>query len=296
MSTLLFNQGIKLHTEITNNLKCSSFRTKNMPHAELRVSERDAESVLLASNGFESVLQANSRGFSQSIRYSPYGYSPAHNRTASMLSFNGERFDQHTGCYPLGNGYRLFSPSLQRFHSPDAMSPFAEGGVNQYAYCKGDPVNFVDPSGKIPTRALKNISLNGIPIIARRGPSPMSRAAIHRARAQQTRTLANRPDNLSEHETLMRRSRQEEVMAQRIESIAGKENLGSPLAAQQNQRPNIQHQNNATTPATEALTPNRERGIRPASLLIADIRDPRQTSFSSEHAQTERSPVTVRMR
>src|SRR5471032_2916159 len=34
-----------------------------------------------------------------------------------------------------------------RFNSPDSLSPFWKGGVNAYAYCVGDPVNRVDPTG-----------------------------------------------------------------------------------------------------------------------------------------------------
>ncbi|WP_397457346.1 RHS repeat-associated core domain-containing protein, partial [Pseudomonas versuta] len=34
-----------------------------------------------------------------------------------------------------------------RFHSRDSLSPFGEGGLNGYAYCAGDPVNRIDPSG-----------------------------------------------------------------------------------------------------------------------------------------------------
>ncbi|GGZ39097.1 hypothetical protein GCM10010387_36480 [Streptomyces inusitatus] len=55
--------------------------------------------------------------------------------------------DSSTGWYLLGNGYRAYSPTLSRFHSPDAASPFGAGGLNAYAYCSGDPVNYVDPAG-----------------------------------------------------------------------------------------------------------------------------------------------------
>nr|WP_283105573.1 RHS repeat-associated core domain-containing protein [Pseudomonas moorei] len=55
--------------------------------------------------------------------------------------------DRTTGCYILGNGYRLYSPTLQAFYSPDAVSPFGAGGVNRYQYCGLDPVNNTDPIG-----------------------------------------------------------------------------------------------------------------------------------------------------
>lgn len=48
--------------------------------------------------------------------------------------------------YQAGS-YQAYSPVLMRFHSPDNMSPFDKGGLNAYAYCAGDPVNFNDPAG-----------------------------------------------------------------------------------------------------------------------------------------------------
>ena len=67
---------------------------------------------------------------------------------SSVLGFNGERTDPVLGGYHLGNGYRLYSPSLRRFTSPDSMSPFGQGGINPYAYCEGDPINNTDPTGR----------------------------------------------------------------------------------------------------------------------------------------------------
>ncbi|MGO0629341.1 RHS repeat-associated core domain-containing protein [Pseudomonas sp. SAR267] len=80
--------------------------------------------------------------------YTPYGY----NRTAtteSLLGFNAQLRDSFTGFYMLGNGYRALSCALQRFLSPDILSPFDRGGINTYAYCASDPVNRVDPSGRM---------------------------------------------------------------------------------------------------------------------------------------------------
>lgn len=86
------------------------------------------------------------RGPPRFLGYSPYGYC---SRLQSILGFNGEHPDPVTGYYPLGNGHRAFNPSLMRFICPDRMSPFAAGGLNAYAYCQGDPVNFQDPSGQM---------------------------------------------------------------------------------------------------------------------------------------------------
>lgn len=68
----------------------------------------------------------------------------------STLAFNGERPEPLLGDYALGAGHRLYNPVLQRFHSADRLSPFDEGGINGYAYCLGDPLNNLDPSGNIP--------------------------------------------------------------------------------------------------------------------------------------------------
>lgn len=79
--------------------------------------------------------------------YTPYGRRPAQHESNNPLAFNGEQLDTVTGCYLLGNGYRLYNPTLMRFCSPDNLSPFEQGGPNAYAYCSGNPVNRVDPSG-----------------------------------------------------------------------------------------------------------------------------------------------------
>lgn len=44
----------------------------------------------------------------------------------SVLGYNGERKSNLLEGYHLGNGYRVYSPILRRFTSPDNMSPFWE--------------------------------------------------------------------------------------------------------------------------------------------------------------------------
>ena len=67
--------------------------------------------------------------------------------TNLLVGYTGARQDLVAGGYPLGNGYRIYSPELMRFFQPDSMSPFGRGGLNAYVYCSGDPINHDDPSG-----------------------------------------------------------------------------------------------------------------------------------------------------
>ncbi|WP_116137535.1 RHS repeat-associated core domain-containing protein [Trinickia diaoshuihuensis] len=67
--------------------------------------------------------------------------------SALTLLYTGLNEDSITGGYPLGNGYRLYLPSLMRFTALDASSPFDEGGANPYAYCEEDPIDRRDPTG-----------------------------------------------------------------------------------------------------------------------------------------------------
>jgi len=89
------------------------------------------------------------------LAYATYGWvAGVHQHPVIM--FNGEILDDSSGGYHLGQGKRMYLPAIMRFASPDDLSPFLAGGLNAYAYCQGDPVNFTDPSGNFPT--LKQLS------------------------------------------------------------------------------------------------------------------------------------------
>lgn len=96
---------------------------------------------------------SRTRSLPEPFAYSVYGTLRAGARS-DRLGYNGYLLDGVVQGYLLGNGRRLFSPVLMRFLSPDIYSPFEKGGINAYAYCGGDPVNFSDPQGT--NRLLKN--------------------------------------------------------------------------------------------------------------------------------------------
>jgi len=109
----------------------------------------DASSLLWAGNH---------GGASQGFVYSPFGSTPARSAHNTVLpGFNGERLDPLSLNYHLGNGYRTYKPKLMRFNASDKWSPFGRGGLNQYGYCEGDPINRSDPSGHMRSGAIGGI-------------------------------------------------------------------------------------------------------------------------------------------
>jgi RHS repeat-associated protein len=64
------------------------------------------------------------------------------------IRYRGYYYDTETKLYYLNARY--YSPEWRRFISPDAagyIDPETPNGLNLYAYCYNDPVNFADPSG-----------------------------------------------------------------------------------------------------------------------------------------------------
>lgn len=119
--------------------------------------------------------------------YCPYGVPSR--RDELSIGFAGQFLDVLSGTHPLGNGHRGYSPTLRRFLSADAASPFAKGGINAYAYCAGDPVNRTDPSGRdwlsrlISGVSIVSSSVTGIGAIAR-----TARDGVNRLQAQRQGT------------------------------------------------------------------------------------------------------------
>ncbi|EJN37230.1 RHS repeat-associated core domain protein-containing protein [Pseudomonas sp. GM84] len=153
------------------------FRTSDQLAAVVFSQEH---STLLATDSNSSVLRYECLEDSGPRSYTAYGASEDKPLDTSGLAFNGERLDRLSSTYLLGNGYRCFSPSLMRFLSPDNLSPFEHGGINAYAYCSDDPINFTDPTGHM---------------MRRRAPHPVPREAMHNRVIELVKKNANLNDN-----------------------------------------------------------------------------------------------------
>ena len=97
-------------------------------------------------------LLDESGDIAESYRYDGFGRmrvfdGPSAEITASAVGnpfgFACKRYDPTTALCHFGA--RWYDPALGRFLSPDPLG-FVDG-PNRYAYCAGDPVNFVDPWG-----------------------------------------------------------------------------------------------------------------------------------------------------
>lgn len=137
-----------LSTELQGSRSFSFFRSSVRLHAQHQIETSRSLVTLLATDFQRAVLSEVAGDRRCSLGYMPYGYRHPQPVMNSLLAFNGERPSPITGHYLLGNGRRAFNPVLMRFNSPDRLSPFGRGGVNAFAYCKGDPINFYDPSGQ----------------------------------------------------------------------------------------------------------------------------------------------------
>lgn len=137
----------RLATEIQGQVQRTLIQHDELLLAQHQQDAGSRKITLLATDQQRSVLHGVAPQAQASIVYTSYGHHAAQSGLTCLPGFNGETRDPVTGHYLLGNGYRAFNPVLMRFNSPDNLSPFAEGGLNAYAYCTGDPINVTDPTG-----------------------------------------------------------------------------------------------------------------------------------------------------
>ena len=80
--------------------------------------------------------------------YNPFRRMFGKKSVYNPFRYTGEYTDSETGLVYLRN--RMYDPETGRFTTEDP----AKSGVNWYAYCEGNPIMFIDPSGEIPVETV----------------------------------------------------------------------------------------------------------------------------------------------
>lgn len=146
MNTMrFFMQHERVHVALSDSIAVVYLRAQSCDLAETRLTKETTQSALLAVDTGDSVIGVNTQAQTESVTYNVYGLHSHGEIPPQRPAFNGHLLVSH--LYLLGNGYRAYNSVLMRFQSPDSLSPFTVGGLNCYAYCTGDPINYADPSG-----------------------------------------------------------------------------------------------------------------------------------------------------
>lgn len=156
-TTRRFYQNNHVRTELDGAVTRSIFRHQNSLLALCTSGAEESRSIMAVDNSNTVMSELRDSGKAQ-FAYTPYGHRTVQGESNNPLAFNGEILDTPTDCYLLGS-YRLASPGSYRFYSDDDQSPFGRGGLNSKAYCAGDPVNNVDPTGHFPLANFLNIAM-----------------------------------------------------------------------------------------------------------------------------------------
>ncbi|PHN57132.1 hypothetical protein AO275_03715 [Pseudomonas viridiflava] len=139
----------RMTTERQGDLMRTLFQADTHLLAQLNREGNDSAVDLIVTDTQNSALGVTTAAQQIDIAYSPYGHRDPDLFGTALPGFTGAQPERVTGHYLLGNGYRAFNPTLMRFNSPDSLSPFGKGGLNAYAYCAGNPVNRIDPTGQM---------------------------------------------------------------------------------------------------------------------------------------------------
>jgi RHS repeat-associated protein len=100
--------------------------------------------------GSSNVITDSSGNQVQYCEYTPYGTLARNEGTdVARHKFTGKELDSTTGLYFYGARY--YDPQLGRFISADTIvqAPYDPQSLNRYAYCRNNPLKYVDPTGHL---------------------------------------------------------------------------------------------------------------------------------------------------
>ncbi len=143
-----FYMGTHLQNVITSIGNTTFVRNGVVVLAESSYGNSHPATALVGSDMANSPMTGSARSTPIQQVFTPYGYNRQTAPPPTSTGFTGQPRTSAAPMYLMGNGYRAYLTILMRLCSPDSLSPFAAGGINAYAYCSNDPINYSDNSGR----------------------------------------------------------------------------------------------------------------------------------------------------
>jgi RHS repeat-associated protein len=110
---------------------------------------KPGESVYYYHNdhlGTPQVLTNDSQAISWKAVYTPFGDAvPSVQTVENPFRFPGQYYDTETGLHY--NYFRYYNPQTGRYITPDPIG--LEGGINLFAYVRGNPLRWIDRKGLV---------------------------------------------------------------------------------------------------------------------------------------------------
>ncbi|OGS15764.1 MAG: hypothetical protein A2251_08760 [Elusimicrobia bacterium RIFOXYA2_FULL_47_53] len=99
--------------------------------------------------GSTNLLTDGSGNVVSTTTYTPYGAMYQASGTSASRKYTGQIFDSGTGLYYYNARY--YDPQMGIFITPDTIvpRPYDPQSLNRYAYCRNNPINYIDPSGNV---------------------------------------------------------------------------------------------------------------------------------------------------
>ena len=143
-SRALLYDGLNLVQELSGGSPSVSYLTgANVDETFNATTTSGSQNVMTDMVGSTMALTNSAGSIQTSYTYDPYGNVTSTGTTSTnKLQYTGRENDG-TGLYYYRARY--YSPKWGRFISEDPIG--LAGGVNEYAYVRGNPVGYVDPLG-----------------------------------------------------------------------------------------------------------------------------------------------------
>jgi RHS repeat-associated protein len=121
--------------------------------AHAQISSTGTLSYLTDALGSVTMLTSANQAVSSANSFGAYGASATASGNPAPFAYAGAEFNSTDQLVYLRN--RFYSPQLQRFISEDPIG--LAGGVNTYAYVRGNPISRRDPLGLCPPDAIPGV-------------------------------------------------------------------------------------------------------------------------------------------